>query len=365
MEAIKKPIVAWLIAFVIVGLSTGYLIVFGEESSITGNVINRTDPETVFYNEFDSITFATLNDLYATLSDDGEALWLYGSRGDYNSMIMLQLHDLSPITTTEETLLEILDGMVLENQESHTLDVIESEFLNRGISFNDTENNLQMQVYLFALTDNIVLNVVYGHYATEYTDLSADFQFILHSFEYNAQESAVRQASLREFSFRSNQVNFEYTGVAHGEFEITVGGEVGFAYHANSAFRFYREQLFYVPVTVTNPITSRTFSLSNWQLFLPNGDEASGTGGGFDDTLSDALGGALDEIPRNGSRTGNVYFPYVGDGVYKLVFGGDFANHQHSWRVRGVTVFIEVSKEDQNIYLTYRLDHEADTEDEE
>jgi len=163
--------------------------------------------------------------------------------------------------------------------------------------------------------------------------------------DYTEDDHDASYSTLEAFSFLSNQVSFEYTGVRHGEFEVTVGGDVGFAYHTNTTFRFQGEQMFYVPVTISNPSTARHFSSSNWQLYLPNGEEAIGTGGGFDDTLSNALGGARDEIPRNGSRTGNLYFPYVGDGTYRLVFGGDFDDHQHSWRVRGVTVYIELRKD--------------------
>lgn len=185
---------------------------------------------------------------------------------------------------------------------------------------------------------------------------------------YSEEDTGLDQSNLEVSSFASNQVSFEFIGRWSREFEISVGGNVGFTYHTREGMRFREEQMFYVPVEIYNP-SRRNFTLSYWSMYLPNGEEVRGTGGGFEETLNDVVNSSNSALighnRAEGQRrmSGNIYFPYVGDGVYRLVFGGNASDIEHGHTITPVSIYIDVRKEDQSMVLTYDLHQENDTDE--
>ena len=218
MNVLKKPLVAYLIAFALVALSTGYLIVFYEEEEMVREnpveIVDSREEEEIeeinveamdgFVIEFKDVTFATLNQLHPVFSDDEEVLWLYGSSGDFSSFIAFHMIETEQFMA-DEFMPSFFEGMSDTESISELRDIesLEIHFLNQGATYEQVINDRINIVtsYLLMLDDYLILNVLYIHYEGEHTDLRPDFDFILKHIRMDNQddeESAEINGDLEE-----------------------------------------------------------------------------------------------------------------------------------------------------------------------
>jgi len=197
MNILRKPVVAWLIAVVMVGASTSYLVVSAPQvrTQRATNEDRMADEDrpveienverlTGYVGEYKGVTFAVLNQLHPVVSDDEEFLWLYGSAGDNSSLIMLQVFDDLPSVANENALYEIFEGMESVDGVSQFAEAEmrpDLDFLNLGRTFEQVVNErTHIGVsYLFVLDEERILGVSYIHYEGQHTDLREDFEFAL------------------------------------------------------------------------------------------------------------------------------------------------------------------------------------------